>query len=293
LVLTDLTLEDEEWYGAGIYGSDLLIPFNELKLDAWDRVCGRTAKGIPFVLSRAAQVALFDSADELTDDSISLGGKTVLFEPWTWEVKAPSTTEFWNNFYRAKDAALPWELPGPHPALEAMLKQMKPPRSRISVFGCGGGHDAAYLANQSHIVKAYDFSADAIALAKSRYPRVDGLEFVQQDVLELPKRLYGMSDIIIEHTLFCAISPTRRKDLVHMWNRALVPSGYVVGIFFVMDRTQGPPFGTTEFEIHELLKKEFRFVYWNRWKSVPGTEGVDGLPTKRDGIELVVVAQKK
>ncbi len=283
ILVVDLKLEDRVWIATGLYEFKTQIARDDLKLDLWDRVCGRNRSGIPCVLSRSAQARLFDEADGLTDETITFGDTTVSLGPWLWDVKAPSTPQFWSDYYRS-DQELPWELENHHPALEAMLKQMKPPRSRISVFGCGGGHDAAYLAKQAHLVRAYDFSAEAIALARRRYGNLEGIEWMEQDVLSLPRDLFEQSDIVIEHTLFCAISPARRRELVQTWTRALVPSGYLVGIFFVMDRQQGPPYGATEHEVYELLKKDFRLVYWNRWKqSVP----------KRDGIELAVVAQKK
>jgi hypothetical protein len=46
----------------------------------------------------------------------------------------------------------------------------------------------------------------------------------------------------------------------------------------------GPPFGSSEWEIRERLKKFFDFLYWTRWKTTP---------EDRLGIELIVYAQKK
>jgi hypothetical protein len=51
-----------------------------------------------------------------------------------------------------------------------------------------------------------------------------------------------------------------------------------------MDKGSAPPFGATEWEIRERLKRSFNFLYWTRWKkSIP----------RRLGKELVVYAQKK
>jgi hypothetical protein len=51
-----------------------------------------------------------------------------------------------------------------------------------------------------------------------------------------------------------------------------------------MDRDEGPPFGATEWEIHELLKKDFDFLYWTRTKA--------SVETRRHR-ELVVYAGKR
>jgi hypothetical protein len=51
-----------------------------------------------------------------------------------------------------------------------------------------------------------------------------------------------------------------------------------------MDNMQGPPFGGTEWELRERLKKYFHFIFWGR-----SHESIQ----RRDGKELTVYAQKK
>ncbi|MFN7904791.1 MAG: class I SAM-dependent methyltransferase, partial [Pseudobdellovibrionaceae bacterium] len=91
-------------------------------------------------------------------------------------------------------------------------------------------------------------------------------------------------DVVCEHTCFCALNPSLRKQLVKTWQRCLVPNGTLFGVFFSMFKFQGPPFGATEWEIRKRLGNPFQILFWNRWrKSVPG----------RMGRELFVYARKK
>ena len=57
-----------------------------------------------------------------------------------------------------------------------------------------------------------------------------------------------------------------------------------MGVFFAMDKMQGPPFGGTEWELRERIKKHFHFIFWGR-----SHESIE----RRDGKEFVVYAQKK
>src|SRR5690606_23315083 len=100
----------------------------------------------------------------------------------------------------------------------------------------------------------------------------------------LPSELTRQFDVVFEHTFFCAVDPSLRQKVVETWSRLLRDGGHFLGIFFVMDKGERPPFGATEWEIRERLRKKFDFLYWTRWKK--------SLP-HRLGKELVVYAQKK
>ena len=63
---------------------------SSLTVDEWDRFHGRTERGVPFVLSRPAQAAFFDMADEFDDDGITIGGNRIDIGPWLSE--APRLT---------------------------------------------------------------------------------------------------------------------------------------------------------------------------------------------------------
>ena len=252
-----------------------------LTLDEWDRFHGRTEANVPFVFSRKAQTEFFNLLDDYSDTSITISGKTIEIPPYFSERDDLSQSGFWTNIYQTEVPG--WELEAPSPALVYSLPQLKLIKLRVLVLGCGTGNDAAFFAESGHIVTAVDFSAEAVARAKKKYGHISNLTFVEHDVFNLPDEWRESFDLVFEHTCFCAISPTRRNELVNVWRRVLVPSGYVLGIFFVMPKSIGPPFGGSEWELEQRLKKHFRFLYWTRTH--------DSIP-ERLGKEIVVFSQK-
>lgn len=267
---------------------DILMPYEfteqfdlkSLSLDEWDRFHGYTSKGVPFVFSRSAQADFFNLLDEFDDTSITIDGEKIETPDWLIENPNVNTTDFWCDKYTSKKPG--WELDAPSPALPDVLPQLKIPKSRVLILGAGSGNDAAFFANQGHIVTAVDMSPEAAKQAKAKYG--DKFQWIQSDIFHLGDEHYGNYDLIFEHTCYCAITPNRRNELVKKWKQLLAPHGHLLGVFFVMDKRQGPPFGGSEWEIRERLKKDFDFLYWTRWKKSASNRG---------GKELVVYAKKK
>lgn len=260
------------------YGfSRRLLP-ETLCADAWDRFQGLTEDRIPFVFSRKAQAELFNQLSDYDDDSISLFGKNYPVAPFYIDNDDVNKMDFWQSLYAAEDLP-PWDLNGPHPAIDPILPQIKLNKSRILNFGCGRGHDAAFLAQKGHIVTGVDLSSEAVSQARDTYGNIANLEFCAEDIFTSQRK----ADVIFEHTLFCAIAPRDRQKLVIKWHQCLESEGYLLGIFFVMPKRGGPPYGASEWEIRQHLEKHFRLLYWKRWAL---------SPERRHGTELVVFAQK-
>lgn len=257
---------------------DLLV--ESLCVDEWDRFHGLTTDKISFVFSRQAQMEFFDAVDEFDDDSITVGGTRVEVRPFFIEDPKVENEKFWTDLYNQPQGP-GWELGETSKPLVHVLPQLKMTRSRILVLGCGSGHDAAYLATQGHIVTAVDFSPEAIARAKAEYGKVPNLEFIEADIFKM--NIKGPFDLIYEHTCFPAIAPHRRHELIDLWKKHLIPGGHLLGTFLILDKRSGPPFGLSEWELRERLRKSFRFLYWTRWKQ---------SLERRKGVELVVYAQK-
>jgi len=277
LIVQQIEKKPGQWKLLFNYGySDILNPAT-LKLDAWDRFHGLAEHEMPFVFSRKAQAEFFNLLDEYDDDSITIDGEQFVLPPYYADHPEKEEPQFWENLYRSSD--WPWDLGGPHPALEPVLPQIKVVKSRIVNFGCGRGHDAAFLASKGHIVSGVDTSETALQNAKSIYGTTPNLNLIKGDVF---KDKFA-ADIVFEHTLFCAIPPERRKELVMRWHQTLEPEGYLLGVFFVMPKPMGPPYGCSEWELRALLEKHFRLLYWKRWPH---------SPPRREGTELVVFAQK-
>jgi len=263
------------------YGHQETFLLETLTLDEWDRFHGRTERGVPFVFSRAAQERFFNLLDGFEDDAITVDGRRIETKPWLQENPDADKESWWSDLYRNNESR--WELNAPSQALPALVPRLKLQRSRILIAGAGSGNDAAWFAEQGHIVTAVDFSEEAVARARAKYGHLANLKFLQADVFNLPAEMTGAFDIVFEHTLYCAITPSKRNDLVKVWRRVLSDHGYLMGVFFAFDKPFGPPFGGSEWEIRARLEKNFRALYWTRLH--------DSIE-RRLGQELFIFAQK-
>lgn len=266
----------------GPYHTKFRISLKDIRVDEWDRFHGRTFEEIPYVLSRQAQIEFFDFLDEFDDDSVTSNGHRFPVKPWIEPSAEPTEAKFWTDLYQSPEAP-GWELNQEAPALRSLTAQLKLSKLRVLVLGAGSGHDAAFLAQQGHIVTAVDFSEAAVAQLKMKYSGLQNLKIVQGDAFNLPSDFNSRFDLVFEHAFYCAISPERRNDLVKVWKRVLAPGGHLLGVFFVAEKPQGPPFGGSEWEIRQRLKSSFNFIYWTRWR-----HSVEARKAK----ELVVYARK-
>jgi SAM-dependent methyltransferase len=253
-----------------------------LTLDEWDRFHGMTVNGIPFVLSRNAQKQLFDLCDDYEDDSITIQRRKYSIKPWLSSDPLVQTSEFWSNIYINETPR--WELNQAAPGLVDLLPRLKLPKSRILVLGCGSGNDANEFAQQGHLVTAVDFSEEAISKAKQKYGSNQNITFLNQDIFKLGHEHDKNYDFVFEHTCFCAIAPEKRNELIKIWNRCLVDGGHLLAILFAMEKRNAPPFGGTEWEYRERLKKYYQFLFWGRLQN-----SID----RRNGKELLIYAKKK
>jgi SAM-dependent methyltransferase len=275
------------------YGLEASVPLKTLRLDDFDRVHARITwpgdlapmnPGVLAVFSRTAQAELFDRADELDDDSLTWNGQRQELHPLYDTTQGADAAEWWSELYRKGESR--WDLDRATPVLDRVIQTLKPTRCRVAVLGCGRGHDAAWWSQHGHLSQGFDLSEDAIAAAKRRYGESASLQFHVADVLDLPRSWDGQFDMVFDHTLYCAVHPQRRSELVQVWRRLLAPDGLLVGVFFAMDRPIGPPYGGTEWELHERLRRSsWESLYWQR----TGAES----PRERQGREFLVVARKR
>ena len=90
-------------------------------------------------------------------------------------------------------------------------------------------------------------------------------------------------DWLFEHTLFCAIDPSRRDDYVKAVLRWLKPGGQFLAIHYMIRDEQGPPFGVTQEELMERFLPHFELK--QGW--VPRSYA------NRTGLELKLWWQRK
>lgn len=262
------------------YQTEFPVGLDKLTVDEWDRFHGRTLDGVPFVLSDEAQAQLFDEVDEYDDDSLTFQSKRYEIKTWLTGENELSQEKFWTGIYLNEQPG--WETNVPAPALANRIDSLRLPKSRVLVLGCGSGEDAALFARHGHVVTALDFSPEAIARAKKKFPDLN-ITWIEGDAFKLRDEWVASFDIVFEHTFYCAIRPERRNELADLWRKYLTPGGFLIGVFFTMEKRFGPPFGGTEMEIESRLRKSFQFLQWVRWRQ--------SLPV-RQGKELFVVAQK-
>ncbi|MBY0316691.1 MAG: class I SAM-dependent methyltransferase [Bdellovibrionales bacterium] len=280
LVAAQVSKENGRWTLIGPYEFEAPFDIKTLCLDEWDRFHGLTEKRIPFVFSRKAQAEFFNLLDEFSDETITIDGKTYEIPPFYIEDPSFKSENTWNNIY-ANNPQPNWDLSGAHPAIAPILPQLKMVKSRVVNFGCGRAHDAAALAHHGHVVTGVDYSPQALAQAREKYSSISTLTLLEGDALKM--KVDRRFDIAFEHTLFCALMPSQRKELIRQWHRALDDQGFLLGIFFVMPKRAGPPYGCSEWELRELFENKFRPLFWKRWQQ---------SPPHRQGTELVIYAQK-
>lgn len=283
LLAQKIYLKDSKLFILSQYDLEFECLADKLSLDEDDRICGLTTSQAPFRLTEKAQDLLFNECDEFDDESFTL--KQVRFETPAYFIEnlPIEKNEFWTQVYSQSEKP-GWDLQAPSPAFVDMLPRLKLPKCRILVLGCGTGHDAALFAQAGHVVTAIDFSESALLQARKNYGHLENLTFENHDLFKLPHEWNESFDVIIEHTCYCAIPPHKRKDLVKVWKRLLHDEGQLIAVFFTMLKRSGPPYGASEFEIRENLKKHFQFLFWGRWKK---------SVAQRLGRELFVFAKKK
>ncbi len=269
------------------YGVKRNFLLADIMVDEWDRFHGHATTetgSIPFVFSRNAQAEFFNRADRFDDESFTWKNKKFDVAPFLSSAQEIEKSDYWNDLYSAADEGKPgWDMQQPTPPIFNFLPKLKLPKSRVLVLGCGTGHDANLFAEKGHEVTAVDFSEKALVKAKSQFPDAK-IRWEHKDVFQLPRTWDENFDLVFEHTCFCAIRPERRSDLIQVWRRLLHSQGFLLALFFANTQLQGPPFGSTEWEIRQRLKNKWKSLFWLRSK--------DSHP-RRLGRELLILAQKK
>ena len=120
-----------------------------------------------------------------------------------------------------KDAAgdpgqIPWAHGRPCPTLVSWLDAealgVIRPGARAVVVGCGLGDDVALLADRGYEVVGFDASTEAVEAARARHPMLSR-SFIEADCVDLPGRLRGRFDLVVEVHTLQALPPRFRNGL--------------------------------------------------------------------------------
>jgi SAM-dependent methyltransferase len=191
-----------------------------------------------------------------------------------------STTD-WETRYQTGD--MPWEKGEPSPGLvDFLAAHPELPRGTAAVPGCGTGHDVRVWAKAGFAASGFDLAPSAIRLCCERTAQAGlNAEFAQCDFLaDTPSNPF---DWLFEHTLFCAIDPSRREDYVKAVLRWLKPGGQFLAIHYMIRDVQGPPFGVTQEELMERFLPHFELKQGWVPRAYPN----------RTGLELMLWWQRK
>jgi SAM-dependent methyltransferase len=174
--------------------------------------------------------------------------------------------EFWENLYQTN--VTPWDLGQAAPPFKTFLDSPYAiPRGTIGVLGCGAGHECMLFAERGFEVVGIDFAPSAITATQQKFQSAGLLNknafVVQSDLFNL-HHLNGRFDYILEHTCFCAIDPSKRRTYSYTVRDLLKVGGKLVALWWLLEKSGGPPFSVDESEIFNLFKDDFRFDILHR-----------------------------
>ncbi|MDD7983779.1 methyltransferase domain-containing protein [Lentisphaera marina] len=170
--------------------------------------------------------------------------------------KGNEKAESWDKIYREGKPG--WDINKPAPPFEDLFQNKHDWLKTASLisFGCGGGHDANFFAQQGFDVTAVDFASEAIKLAKNNYPE---LKLIQKNILELSPDYDQQFDYVLEHTCFCAVPIEHRRSYMESAHNLLKADGYLFGLFYRFDPPDqdGPPYALSMEELEKAYEGLF------------------------------------
>jgi SAM-dependent methyltransferase len=193
----------------------------------------------------------------------------------------------WNERYKKGDT--PWEKGAPAPPLLELLEKAHPGiwgEGPVLVPGCGTGHDVRALTERGIAALGLDLAEEAFHRAHA-HPKIGGERYEIGDFLDPAWREGKRFSAIWEHTCFCAIHPSRRKDYAQACAELIVPGGCLVGVFFLTpydpgEEWEGPPFPSEVEELDSHFAPWFvRETDWVPEMAYPGREGREWLAVYR------------
>jgi len=200
--------------------------------------------------------------------------------------------QFWQSRYDSGQT--PWDLGQASPHFINLL-QDRPAwlvPGKMAVLGSGRGHDAALFAKAGFEVVGFDYAPGAVQAAQAQYGQAqpgNAVKFQQMDIFELanPQSPWaGQFDYVLEHTCFCAILPKQRPAYLDSVKNILKPGGILIGVFWELNDPDGPPFTTTETQLHESFDSDFELLSMQTYPAAMNREGFERLVILRRSTEV-------
>lgn len=166
----------------------------------------------------------------------------------------------WDEHYKTGEVF--WDKGRASPPLQEYLEH-HPLHGRTLVPGCGRGHDLAMAVEHGLDAIGLDIAPTGLADARALYPQIAD-RFMLGNFFDLPAEFRGAFDVVVEHTLLCALPPEMRGEYRRAVDVALRRGGLLVGVWFInpkLDRgEEGPPFGISVAELTTLFEDEYEIV---------------------------------
>lgn len=159
----------------------------------------------------------------------------------------PELPDFWDH--RFAQGTTPWDA-GRVPEQLAQFAGTHPERPRTLIPGCGSAYEAAFLDRLGWPVTALDFSAAAIAAARSQLAGYGG-QLLHADFFDF--NVGEPFELIYERAFLCALPRQLWPAWAPRCAELLAPGGLLVGFFYFGDDAKGPPFAIRPEALDELL----------------------------------------
>jgi SAM-dependent methyltransferase len=131
------------------------------------------------------------------------------------------------------------------------------------VPGCGRGHELALAVEHGLDAIGLDIAPTGVAEGRALYPQI-AERFIIGNFFDPPAEMRGAFDVVLEHTLLCALPPAMRDEYRRAVDLTLRRGGLLLGVWFINPALdpgeEGPPFGISVAELTALFEDGYEIV---------------------------------
>jgi len=179
--------------------------------------------------------------------------------------------KYWEKRY--DENILGWDIGSISTPLKTYIDQLTDKELKILIPGAGYGYEAMYFFELGftniHII---DIAELPLKQIKTKIPEFPDAQLIVADFFNLEQTDF---DLVLEQTFFCALNPSLRTDYARKMYDLLKKGGTLSGLFFDFPLTKnGPPFGGSKKEYHDLFRQHFNIKTLERaYNSIPPRQG--------------------
>ncbi len=165
-------------------------------------------------------------------------------------------SKYWNDRYLNDNA--PWDASSITTPIKEYVDKLTDKSLRILIPGCGNAHEAEYLYRQGfESVYVCDWAELSLQNFSNRVPDFPEDQLLCSDFFALDLEV----DLVIEQTFFCTLATLeQRKAYAGKVHELLANGGKLVGLFFEMEKEDGPPFGGDRALYRSIFEPQFSDV---------------------------------